>query len=588
MLSFRQKILISYLTIFFVFTTLLYPIVTIVIKEIQEKNLRTRTLELVNNIQNAPNFNNLIERLRQKEKFLFFRVSLFAPKKGNLFDSHRSIGGGKFDEENHLEQPEVEQAMASGKGYSVRFSPLFGQEMAYLAVTFNYQGETYIIRTAFPYGQISTLTDDFTIAFLLLIIGILLLFGLFTWSIIHYLVRPVQLIINAIKPYQLGKEDKIPEIKIARGMGEKDELTQLAETLNSLSKRIEQQINTLVQEKNNKVAILESLGEGVVAVDPVMTVTYVNHMAEVFLGVSKERILGKSFILAKQPLCHELIHDAQRKGEPASLILKPEGKPRRYIDAMAVPRGSDGAILVLQDRTSFHKVIELGRDFIANASHELKTPITIIRGFAETLHDHPELSKEVSLEITEKIVSNCQRMDTLVKNLLTLAAVDEGLPRSRLQECDVQDLAEQARQTILAIHPQAQIQIEIIGEESVILMGDSDLLLQALINLLDNAIKYSKAPADVRVLLEKRENEVTVKVSDKGIGIPAESLDRIFERFYAVDKSRSRSLGGTGLGLSIVEGIVEKHQGKIDVESTLGKGTTFILTFPIREEEKYE
>jgi two-component system, OmpR family, phosphate regulon sensor histidine kinase PhoR len=588
MLSFRQKILISYLTIFFVFTTLLYPIVTVVIKKIQEKNLQTRTLELVTNIQNAPNFSNLIERLRQKEKFLFFRVSLLDPKKGNLFDSHRSIGGGKFDEENHLEQPEVEQAMMSGKGYSVRFSPLFGQEMAYLAITFHYQGETFIMRTAFPYGQISTLTDDFTITFLLLIIGILLLFGLFTWSIIHYLVRPVQLIINAIKPYQLGKEDRIPEIKIARGMGEKDELTHLAETLNSLSKRIDQQINSLVQEKNNKAAILESLGEGVIAVDSLMTVTYVNHMAEIFLGINKEGILGKSFSLAKQPQCHELIHEAQRKGEPASFIFKPEGKPRRYIDAIAVPRGTDGAILVLQDRTSFHKVIELGRDFIANASHELKTPITIIRGFAETLHDHPELSKEVSQEITEKIVTNCQRMDTLVKNLLTLAAVDEGLPRSRLQECDMLDLAEQARQTVLAIHPQAQIQIEIQGNEPVILMGDSDLILQAIINLLDNAIKYSKPPANVKILLEKTEKEAVIKVSDKGIGIPVEDLDRIFERFYAVDKSRSRSLGGTGLGLSIVEGIMEKHQGKIDVESTLGKGTTFILSFPAGEEERSE
>lgn len=243
---------------------------------------------------------------------------------------------------------------------------------------------------------------------------------------------------------------------------------------------------------------------------------------------------------------------------------------------------------MLQDKTSLHKVIELGRDFIANASHELKTPITIIRGFAETLYDHPELSREVYREITEKIVSNCQRMDTLVKNLLTLAAVDEGLPRSRLQECDLVDLSEQAIQTILTVYPDAQITIETKGEEPFHLMADSDLVLQAILNLLDNAVKYSKPPAQVKIHIEKEGKEIIkMRITDQGIGIPQEDLDRIFERFYAVDKSHSRSLGGSGLGLSIVERIIEKHLGKIDVQSELGKGTTFLVTLPIGDDDRY-
>jgi len=264
-------------------------------------------------------------------------------------------------------------------------------------------------------------------------------------------------------------------------------------------------------------------------------------------------------------------------------VIKPERKQKRYFDAVAVPRGKGGAILVLQDKTGLHKVIERGRDFIANASHELKTPITIIRGFAETLHDHPELTREVYGEITDKIVSNCQRMDTLVKNLLTLAAVDEGLPRSRLQECDIYDLAEQAKLTILSVHPDAKITIETKGEEPFYLMADNDLFFQAILNLLDNAVKYSKPPAKVTIRIEKYPSEFLIRVKDNGVGIPAEDLDRIFERFYAVDKSHSRSLGGSGLGLSIVERIVEKHQGKIEVESQLGKGTTFTITLPVQD-----
>jgi len=585
-MSFRQKIFISYLVVFLIFTTLLYPIVTHLIQRIQERNLRRSTKGLIASIKTSPDLDHLIETLKRREKLLFFRVSLLNQKEGYLYDSHKQINN--FESERALKQPEVEEAFIQSHGYAIRFSSLFGQEMAYMAVRFHFQGQDYVLRTAFPYGQIASLTHDLALTFLLLGIATLLLFSFLAWFIIHFLTRPVTQIIQAIKPYQLGKAEHIPEIKLGREIRPNDEFGQLAETLNSLTKRIESQIASLTHEKNEKSAILESLVEGVVAVDKEMTVIYMNKTAEKFLSSDEKELVGKNFSLVGQPSCEELILEAQKKNHPVLRVLKPERKQKRYIDAVAVPRGDEGgAILVLQDKTSLHKVIELGRDFIANASHELKTPITIIRGFAETLHDHPELSREVYREITEKIVSNCQRMDTLVKNLLTLAAVDEGLPRSRLQECDLIDLSDQAIQTILTVHPDAHIEIEAGSDQSIHLMADSDLILQAILNLLDNAIKYSKPPAQVKIGFEKGENEIHLRITDKGIGIPHEDLDRIFERFYAVDKSHSRSLGGSGLGLSIVERIIEKHRGKIEVESDLGKGTTFLITLPIYEEDRY-
>lgn len=582
MLTFRQKILLSYVLIFLLFTAFLYPIVSKVIENIQEKNFLARTQQIVKEIQDAPDWQVLIEKLRKQEQFRFLRINIYDPEEKKW----SSLGGKPPDVEEVSLRPSVEETLAKGHSYNVRYSMLYNQPMAYMTVPFAFQKKAYLLRTAYPHGEISTLTNDFTITFLGLSISILLLFGFLAWLIIHYLTRPVQLIINAIKPFQLGYQDHIPEIKVEKELG-KNEFSQLAETLNALSKRIEHQITTLVQERNDKAAILESLGEGVVAVDSMMTVTYINHMAEALLGLNKKEILGKTFALAKHPRFHELISAAQQQKGPVLMVLKPEGKPKKFLDAMAVPKGEKGAILVIQDKTSLHKIIELGRDFIANASHELKTPITIIRGFAETLHDHPELSPEVSREIIEKIVSNCQRMDTLVKNLLTLAAIDEGLPRSRLQECDLVDLVTEARQTILAVYPTAQISIETKGEELLTMMADNDLFLQAILNLLDNAVKYSNPPAQVTVRLEKKEKEIIIQVIDKGIGIPQEDVERIFERFYAVDKSHSRSMGGSGLGLSIVERIVEKHQGKIQVESHLGVGTTFTLTLPIQEEEQY-
>lgn len=586
-MSFRQKIFISYLIVFLIFTTLLYPIVTSLIERIQETNLRKATETLITNLSNAPTLADLIDRLKKSEKFNFFRISLLTLKEGYLYDSHSQIEG--FENERLLTQPEVEEALAKKTGYAIRYSPLFGQEMAYMAVRFAFQGTDYVLRTASPYGQIASLTHDLALTFLILGIVILLLFSFLAWFIIHYLTRPVTQIIQAIKPYQMGKAKHIPQIKLGREIRPNDEFGQLAETFNSLTQRIEDQIASLTHEKNEKSAILESLVEGVVAVDQSLIVIYMNKTAETFLGLSEKELVGKSFSLANEPTCEEMIHEAQKKQQPILRVLKPERKQKkRYIDAVAVPRGDKGgAILVLQDKTGLHKVIELGRDFIANASHELKTPITIIRGFAETLHDHPELSREVYREITEKIVSNCQRMDTLVKNLLTLAAVDEGLPRSRLQECDFIDLTEQAIQTILAVHPDAQIKVTTEGDESFHLMADSDLVLQAILNLLDNAVKYSKPPAKIHIHIEKSPTEFRIRISDQGIGIPQEDLDRIFERFYAVDKSHSRSLGGSGLGLSIVERIIEKHSGKIEVDSELGIGTTFLITLPIYEEDRY-
>jgi signal transduction histidine kinase len=229
-----------------------------------------------------------------------------------------------------------------------------------------------------------------------------------------------------------------------------------------------------------------------------------------------------------------------------------------------------------------NKVLEMGKDFAANASHELRTPITIIRGFAETLQDLPELPRDMVVDIIEKIVRNCQRMDTLVKNLLTLADL-ENLPDSRFKECDLVVLAETCRQVVLVVYETAQTTIE-KNSESITIAADPDILELAIINLLDNAAKYSNPPAKITIKLEQEGDEACISISDQGIGIPPADLEHIFERFYTVDKARSRRLGGAGLGLSIVRTIVEKHHGTISVTSMVGIGTTFFIRLPIHRQ----
>ncbi len=338
------------------------------------------------------------------------------------------------------------------------------------------------------------------------------------------------------------------------------------------------------EERKEKETILESLGEGVITVDAEMNIRTVNFIGSKMIGKPRRQLTGKPFPVDSPLLksCHFLLISAQEKlCVLTDSIFLGEAK-KIYLELIAVPKRS-GAILVLQDKSSHHRVLEMGKDFVANASHELRTPITIIKGFAETLQDLPELPREMVVDITEKIVRNCQRMDTLVKNLLTLADL-ENLPDSGFQECDLVALSETGRQVVLAVYQDACIGIE-KDSETLLVSADPDILELAIINLLDNAAKYSKDAAKIAIKLERNADEAIIAISDKGIGIPTPDLEHIFERFYTVDRARSRRLGGAGLGLSIVKTIIEKHHGTIKVASVLGEGTTFTIRLPIHCEE---
>jgi signal transduction histidine kinase len=223
------------------------------------------------------------------------------------------------------------------------------------------------------------------------------------------------------------------------------------------------------------------------------------------------------------------------------------------------------------------KLQDVGKDFVANASHELRTPITIIKGFAETLQDLPEISDAMLHDFTEKILRSCQRMDNLVKNLLLLADLDHS-KRIHKRHSDLIALVESASYTLLSLHPDILIET-FTSDHEISFLFDPDMLEQALLNLLENAVKYSPESAKITITIEKQEKGVSLKIQDKGVGIPKEHLPFIFQRFYRVNQDRSRKLGGAGLGLSIVKAIIEKHNGQIHAESERDQGTTFSLFF---------
>ncbi len=334
-----------------------------------------------------------------------------------------------------------------------------------------------------------------------------------------------------------------------------------------------------------KQALLENLEEGVLTVDSQGRVSYMNARAMHLFNISGDKVLGKEYKALSRSLSVDLANPSIKLIEKALEI-----KERVYIHvtledcikehfqliAIPVPR-ADGVILILKDCSNQQKILEVGKEFIANASHELRTPVTIIRGFAETLKDLDEVSEGMYESILEKIIRNCERMELLVKNLLTLADLENSGPLA-LAPCNLIEILDEASEQILALHPEVEIE-QFINSEEVYVLGEETLLLQAFLNLLKNCVKYSRKPAYIKVQVEVRQHDIYLEIRDIGVGIPEDSIKRVFDRFYTVDKTHSRRLGGAGIGLSIVKIIMDKHDAKIWVTSNLGEGTTFHMSF---------
>lgn len=582
MFSFRKKIFITYAVLSILFIAVTFPIATHMVRMIAFQAMQDRADDVIKKLVTAKDNEDLVAHLKEQKYQIFFRVAIITNEKKVLYDSHakRKLGE-EFSSEFIVDHPEVNEAFVKGIGYNEDYSELLDVDLIYLAKAFPFHGKTYVIRVAFPFRYFDELAKDTEKGFLVLVSSILLLFSFITWFIMNRLTSPIQQIIQAVEPYQDDTRAPMPEIHL-KNVNPNDQFNKLANTLNSLTSKIQKNIDTITEERNEKEAILESLVEGVVAVDKNMNVIFVNETAQRFLGKTEEELVGHNFTAAQEPEGYAILLECQAERNPITTSIDIQrGNTKLYLDIVAAPLGKErGAILVMQDKSSHYKMLEMRKDFIANASHELKTPITIIRGFAETLHDNPDLPKETTAQITDKIVNNCLRMTALIRDLLTLSDI-ENIPESRLTECDLGAIVELCANHVRELHPDADIKISTTpaGEEMLI-VADHNLMEHAMMNLIENAAKYSLGVAHIDIGIKKEERDLVITISDKGIGIPQADQEHIFERFYRVNKTQSKKVGGSGLGLSIVQTIIHKHFGSIKVTSEADKGTTFTITLP--------
>jgi len=350
----------------------------------------------------------------------------------------------------------------------------------------------------------------------------------------------------------------------------------------SLFERLRTKRDLLRKEKSLLLPFLE---EGVLLIDKEGGCVDCNKAFCRITGLQKEALEGTCFFSLKAKDKEKLLERCQRLlsdvGEDCrelrGSLFYPGAQGSSSIEVRAVCLNKALRVLILKDSYQEYETLKIGKEFIANASHELRTPITIIKGFVETIKDLPEISEAMLSDIFDKILRSCTRMDDIVKNLLILTDLDHLL-KAKAQAFDVLALLEHARQTLIEQHPDITVDLLAESVEHPI-EADPSLLELAIMNLLHNAVKYSTPPAKIQIQVELLE-KVVIRIVDQGIGISRENMPYIFDRFYSVNKALSRRLGGAGLGLSIVKTIIEKHEGQIVVESNPLGGTIFTILLP--------
>ena len=319
--------------------------------------------------------------------------------------------------------------------------------------------------------------------------------------------------------------------------------------------------------KKSDVELFSQLNEGVIELDRHLKVVYMNAKASYQFRVTGENPPADFF--DQHPSFKEALKKCLEDKKPLGELF--DGYTVKIVPYQK-------GLLLLVDGAE-----PMGKEFIANASHELRTPITIIKGFAEMLQDMPEISGAMLEDITEKIIRNCHRMNQLVKGLLTLADLDNLTERSK-SSCDLVSIIDRCGHNLLVVYPESHLET-LIPRDEVWIQAEDALIELAVMNLLENGVKYSNGPGDLSIVVEAKKEGVKMVLSDRGMGIPEADLPYIFDRFYTVNKAHSRKLGGAGLGLSIVKSIVQKNGGTISVTSEVGKGTSFTLTFSAAQPE---
>jgi two-component system phosphate regulon sensor histidine kinase PhoR len=500
-----------------------------------------------------------------------------------LADSHEAPSAM----ENHGTRPEVIEAHRQGSGTATHYSRTLHQDMLYLALRVEYENEvTGYVRTSLPLTviaeRLAVLRNN-----VLLGMAIALLFSLpLGYVFARRVTQPLAEMTTAAQAIAAGDHGRKARVQ------SRDEIGELAGALNEMSAHLAERLETITRDRNQLKAMLGSMADGVVAVDRDAQVVHINATAANLCSVSHGEATGmRTWEVLRIPPLTEAIDLALKEERIVEAEITLAGSDLVYATTVTPWRDGGGSVVgvvaVMHDVSKHRQVERMRQAFIANASHELKSPVTAIRGFAETMLDDPGMDSETRRRFNRSIVEETARMSGLVRDMLALSRAESGGQQKNDEPFDLRDAATAA---VEAHHHRAKhqgVQLDYMHcEEPVIITGSPDALATAVGNIVDNALNYTAAGGSVRMSVLRQDDFGLISVADSGCGIAQEHHERIFERFYRVDKARSRELGGTGLGLAIVKHIVLSHGGTVSVESTQGKGSTFSIRLPLAQRDR--
>jgi two-component system phosphate regulon sensor histidine kinase PhoR len=491
--------------------------------------------------------------------------------------------------ENHRWRPEVIEALKTGSGSSFRYSTTTGEELFYRAFLQDEGESQRIVRLAIALDEVQAVTNSLRrslfLGFLVAsAVGLLLAFA-FSRRLSRRVKRLVEFsgqVAEGVFPQNFF------------GKSGRDEIHRLERHLNDMSEKIRQNVQQVIAEKEKANSILRGMMEGVLVIDPKGRVLVINEQAQNMFNLSPDRdIRGASILeLSRHPEMKKLIEQilvfdftSERYSRQVELH---EGRWFR-VNAVSLRNNQSstyGSILVFHDITEVKQLERMRSDFVANVSHELRTPLTAIRGYAETLCQTPPDDPADAQHFLSIIEKHAERLSRLTEDLLTLSDLESGKIEIDFNPVDIKRVVQSVSEVFSDAANKKQVTLEQVIEQGLpAVMGDVDRLQQLLINLVDNAVKYTPVNGTVtvkaqRITINSSIDAVELSVIDTGTGIPEHAIPRLTERFYRVDKARSRELGGTGLGLAIVKHIAQAHGAQLKIESALHKGTMVSVLLP--------
>lgn len=484
---------------------------------------------------------------------------------------------------NHRDRPEVLNAMAGNPSTSLRYSNTLRQKMMYVAVPVFREGRTIgVVRTAMPLNDMDEVIQAVQHRIIFGGLIILLVAAMLSLLVSRRISLPLERIKIGAERFAQG--DFSHRLNTIGSV----EINALAETMNQMAEQLEDRLQTVTKERNQREAVLSSMVEGVLAVDTEGHIISLNKAAAQFFRVFQpETATGRSIEeVFRNVKLQKFVSDVLKGQETLECEISVQGSEIYYLQTrgtnlLGVQGARIGAVIVFNDVSRLRRLENIRRDFVANVSHELKTPITSIKGFVETLRDGAMDDPEEATRFLEIVAKHADRLNAIIEDLLTLSRLEQdGTAGMDIHPIGLRGLIQSATEVCSRRASGKNISIEIECPDNLSAAVNPPLIEQALINLISNAVKYSGDGSAVTVKAVEKQSGIELTVSDQGYGIESEHLERLFERFYRVDKGRSRQEGGTGLGLAIVKHIAQAHGGTVSVESVFGQGSSFTISLP--------